>query len=188
MDQAIPDAENLSDFVIFRGCFPPSHTWFNMCEPKLREVGGSFKNLTKICVPKEAQCILSFGPKFMFPTFSLMSPILEDRTWKELLSKLSRSLYYLDYDIPARDHLKHHYKKHTANNELVSKMAWRVMRATTVTADFLQHQQKNAIIVEGDKGKVVGFIYRQHYTELLNKFITTALDTGRYLNISHILL
>lgn len=178
MDEVISGPDVIGGQQLFRGCFPSSVLWKCIRRPYLREVRGSFKNLTDLDVPEEVRCILSYGPKFMMPAFTLMSPVIEEETWEILLAKLRMSSYYLDYDIPSRKQLKLYYDRHSGGRVPVKRIAWRVMRAATSTADFLQLHHKYAVIVEGDKGKSIGLMERCHYAELITRFITTGLAAG----------
>lgn len=48
---------------------------------------------------------------------------------------------------------------------------------------FLQGLRKSAIIVNGDKGKKVGLVYKTDYSKLCETFLTGAMSTGMYVEL-----
>uniref|UniRef100_T1H5B5 Uncharacterized protein n=1 Tax=Megaselia scalaris TaxID=36166 RepID=T1H5B5_MEGSC len=156
-----------------RGSFP-SHS--DLCvlrlgDLNLREVPRGFRNCTDLHVPKAVSSLLSYGPKFMLPCFTLCSEEYVEREWSKLLDELVRA-EYLNIQYPSENvSLKKVFFKHTDNCNRLSRMQMRILCVANLADLFLKSHAKVALIVEGDKGKISGLMYRSEYVRLCNDYI-----------------
>lgn len=67
--------------------------------------------------------------------------------------------------------LKKVFFNHTDNCIRLSRMQMRILCVANMTDLFLRSHTKEALIVEGDKGKISGLMYRTEYVKLCNDYI-----------------
>lgn len=84
-DMVVEKIEGKVDTCVLRGSFLPPFQWVVGNILPLRRVPGSFVNMTSFLVPCTVSGFLSLGPKFMMPSFTLVSSLEKDDGWFTLL-------------------------------------------------------------------------------------------------------
>lgn len=163
-----------------RGKFPNFCVWGLKKFKDLREVPSSFINLTDLEVPKKVSSFLSYGPKFMLPSFTLHSKEYKNAEWKSLIFELEECGYAdVSYKI-GQDELLRVYNEHMGDNHPIKEKDLRVFSSAYEINLFLRTNRKDVILVEGDKGKKYGLLYRHKFQNLCNNYITENVESGTY--------
>lgn len=167
-----------------RGRFPKYFVWGLEELKNYREVPGAFVNLTKLEVPEKVKAFLSYGPKFMLPSYTLHSAEYKLAEWDALIYELEESGYVdASYKIGQVD-LSSAFQEHMGDDNRVFKRDLRVFSLAYITDKFLQKHKKTVILVEGDKGKKIGLMYRDGFMSLCDKYISDNVKKGNYVEFS----
>lgn len=164
--------------VVLNGGFP-SHLSLPIISRHVRVIPGSFRNMTKLIIPTELEVLLSLGPKFMLPSFSLLCRQEKELAWEDILDNLERAGYATVKKFFEHEELKAAYIGHVGDRNVVTRMDQYILHLASVTNSFLK-RERSITLVEGDKGKVMGLMYREQFAAMIDEFIDTALAEGRY--------
>lgn len=173
-------ANSTAPAKVLRGKFPDVDSW-HLNLSNLREVLGGFVNYTNLVVPKPVCWFLSTGPKFMLPSFSLLSAADKRAAFKSLRDDLEKVPYlfsqcYLDYQM-----MVELYEEHAGDRVYISMMSRKLLKAASMTSNFLQTKQGSCVLVEADKGKRVALVYRSEFVDLNERFFSAGLVSGEYI-------
>lgn len=100
--------------------------------------------------------------------------------WDGLLDELERAGYATLRYPTEHESLKAKFNVHVGDDNQVSRMSRKILIDAHLTDEFLRRHHRHAVLVEGDKGKVVGLMPRRHLIKLIEDFITEGLSCGRF--------
>lgn len=150
----------------------------------MRSVPGGFENLTRHTVPRDVSALLSYGPKFMVPTFTQMCSGERVAEYNNLVKNLRNYGFHSAGYEGKESSLSKAYAVHSGSNVKLSLIERSMLSMAHQTTLFLQSLRESAIIVNGDKGKKVGLVYRSDYSRLCKVFLDGALSSGMYVEIN----
>lgn len=175
------DHQKPGESVLLRGKFPHH---FLTSRANISSVEGSFRNLTNLVIPTAVSIFLSLGPKFMLPAFTNLSKETIANDWDRILSELKRAEYPgIEMAVMHRT-LRQAFNKHTTDIEHTRRIDKHLLSLAHSTSLFLKRHQKTVVLVEGDKGKLVGLVERPEFVILCNKYVQDGVSTGRYVKSS----
>lgn len=173
------DHQNTGENVLLRGKFPDL---LSTSRSSILSVEGSFRNLTNLVIPKSVSTFLSLGPKFMLPAFTNLSETTVIDDWDCIIEELKRAEYPgIEMAVMQRT-LRKAFNLHTADISHTRKIDQYLLFLARSTSIFLKRHQKNVVLVEGDKGKIVGLMPRAEFVDLCENYIMDGLTTGRYVS------
>lgn len=176
-----PDGHPLSGTrARVRGKFPDVSTFKCTRRQMIKGVSGAFRNTTTLIVPPAVSTFLSLGPKFMLPAFTLMHPVDKLNTWDEMLDQLTRAEYPCMRLSAVNHSLRSDFDAHCGDSYFVSAMDRHILKLASITSTFLHQHRKEAALVEGDKGKIMGLLPRPMFQQLCDEFIADGVSEGRY--------
>lgn len=174
---AMFDSDVLTSGHLERGMFPETKLWdLSLCKP-LRLVPKGFRNLTKLVVPHDVECFLSYGPKFMLPTYTLLSNPQTAIVWQNIQKELELASYYFPPASPDLKALEVTFNEYVGSRQFVLMIDKQLLHAASETAYFLK-THASSIVVEGDKGKIIGLIPRKAFSSLTDSFIEAGVLNG----------
>lgn len=163
--------------ILLRGKFPNNLSDRRQGIPLVK---GSFRNLTNLVIPAIVTSFLSLGPKFMLPAFTNLNEETVTDEWERILDELVRA-EYPGIELPAMHRLlKKAYNLHVADIPSLRRVDRHLLHLASTTSTFLKRHEKEVILVEGDKGKLVGLVKRAEFTTLCNNYVQDGVKTGRY--------
>lgn len=167
--------------VNIRGRFPPPILWPLEHYSFHQTNTNGFKNLTSLNVPENVNTFLSYGPKFMLPAFSLSSVKDKDNIWNTILKMLENSGYTtIRYNFEHVE-LKNLFLQHIGDNYHISRQCRKLLSIAAETHEFLKQHKNETILVEGDKGKKIGLMWRDQFADLSDNFILDGIKSGQYI-------
>lgn len=173
------DADGKVDVCVLRGRFPPPFHWILEQILPLKRVPGSFVNTTTLPVPCTVSSFLSLGPKFILPSFTLVGPGEKDDGWFTLLSKLGGVDYFVENSVLDFQELQRLYEAHVGDRYSLSRIDRSILMLAATTCNYLRRVRHLAMVVEGDKGKLVGLVYRASYCDMVDAYLTAGLESGK---------
>lgn len=165
---------------IVRGSFPAEQSLPDVKRPHIRAVPRGFANLTSLQVPEGVSILLSLGPKFMLPAYTLFCGEERKSMWEEMLYELERAGYSQIRRKFMHEELKKLYEEHVGDCHYVSQMDSYLLRLANETNTFLRSHSDTVSLVEGDKGKIFGLMYRPSFAALSDGFINAGVAKGQY--------
>lgn len=167
--------------IVNRGTFPKDIDKLDRRDqPFLRRVPGGFVNLTRSLVPSDVCALFSYGPKFMIPTYTLMSVGERNVEFRNMIRNLRLFGYSCAGYGGEACPLLLAYKEHTSDSIKLNRMERSILHVVSQAMALLKRVRKIALIALGDKGKKVGLVYKFDYMRLCNDYINTALMTCMY--------
>lgn len=167
--------------TVITGNFPLAvEDWDVRTMPFLRQVPGGFVNLTRCTVPRDVSALLSYGPKFMLPVYTLMSQGESNVEFRNLIANLRMYGYASAGYSGCEDPLYLAHRCHTSENIKYTQMERSLLVVVSKVMDFLKSHRKVAIVVLGDKGKKVGLVTKSQFKMLCDDHINTAIGNGMY--------
>lgn len=168
--------------LLLRGRFPNLSSLPTPAGYHFRPVTGSFKNLTSIDVPISVSTLLSYGPKIMLPSFTLLSQEAQSDEFEEILGVLEAAGYCHERRHRfLRDPLKTAYTAHVGGDQHLRLKDFQILRMALHTDQFLTKHSRNYMVAEGDKGKVVCFVARSQSSSLCDNFLSGGVSSGQYM-------
>lgn len=140
-----------------------------------REVKGGFLNMSGLAIPVNIRSILSMGPKYMLPSFTLVSEVDKAKGWIGLLDMLGNAKHVSALYMPEKGVLKGGYEKYTGDGYKLNRKE-RLILGEVIKVDAFFKENPEVQLVEGDKGKMVGVLKREEFISLCNNFIEGGLE------------
>lgn len=174
------DSRGVERVHVERGAFP------RVPYPKRSDLGnvraakGGFENMTRLVVPSYLASYFSWGPKFMLPPHSRVCPGEHDADWEVVRKTLRDSHYDLHSSDPRVAALKQSYQTHAGGDYYVRRKSRFMLALASAAGEFLAEHSTRALIVEGDKGKRGGLMYRADFARLTDAFINDGISCGEY--------
>lgn len=169
--------------LLLRGRFPDLSALTNPVEYQFRPVAGSFKNLTSIDIPIQVSTLLSYGPKFMLPSYTLMSPAAQADEFVDILDVLEAAGYCHERRHRLlREPLENVHSSHVGGNQPIKSKDRQLLHMALQTDQFLAKHRKNYMVSEGDKGKVVCLIARSQFSSLCESYLNGGIISGQFVN------
>lgn len=95
-----------------------------------------------------------------------------------LMDKLRRVKCFVENSVLDLQELQKEYEAHVSDRYTLSRMDFRVLMLAATTCNFLRRIRHRALVVEGDKGKLVGQVYRASFCDLNDAFLAAGLSSG----------
>lgn len=148
-------------------------------EVKYREVKGGFLNMSGLVIPVNIRSILSMGPKYMLPSFTLVSEVDKARGWIGLLDMLGNARHVSALHMPEKGVLKGEYEEYIGDGYKLTRKE-RLILGEVIKVDAFFKENTEVQLVEGDKGKMVGVLKRGEFISLCNNFIEEGLKESEW--------
>lgn len=76
--------------------------------------------------------------------------------------------------------LKSMYEAHVRDDFVLSRKQLEIMAMVCEASSFMMLHQKRYVFVDGDKGKMLGFLSRKEYSGLCDDFLRAAIAEGKF--------
>lgn len=97
-----------------------------------------------------------------------------------MVAQLGKACYFSEQYHDALKKLKARYAEHLGDAVYVNLRSRRMLSCAFATVEFLAHHQPAAMLVEGDKGKVMALVPRPTLCALVGAFISDGLLSGMF--------
>lgn len=135
--------------------------------------------MTKLYVPKHVASYLSMGPKFMLPSYSNFTCAAVNADFAQVLTSLNRLGNYEVMHEPMLRNLREAHRISMGVDYYVSRADQRMLFAAQAVEEFLQ-LHPDIMVVDGDKGKKTGLIYRNEFDTMCMGFLRNGVTSGQY--------
>lgn len=133
--------------------------------------------MSGVDIPPNIRAILSMGPKYMLPSYTLLSNEDEARGWNELQNILGNAGYVNVQFNPEKEWLKEEYESFSRDQCVLSRRD-RVILAEVSKIDTFFKTHPEIQLVEGDKGKMVGVMQKDEFLGLCEGFVKEGVVEG----------
>ena len=163
------------------GAFPKKRSQ-NAKKLSFPPICGGFRNETNLKVPAHISSLLSYGPKFVFPPFTLVHPREKGFVFNRLVDALKSVDYTDGYSIGLQQELRTLFLAHYTDDLTLTTRQRELLAGLYDMSDFLAKHRRTFSIVEGDKGKLIGLMTNAALSELCWDFLKRGLSKGMYAN------